>query len=131
MNRKFRMPLGLGGPSIIMVFLVLCLATLGSLSLVTANSDWKLTQKAAAAVSDYYAADNKAEEILASTDASLKAGRSIASNTYLIRVSDNSDLVLIIKTDGTGYKVLSHKLVTKSQWDYNQYDPVFNSTLVE
>ena len=38
-------PVGLGIPTILMIFIILCLTSLGVLSLTSANSDSKLTDK--------------------------------------------------------------------------------------
>ncbi|MBR0598855.1 hypothetical protein [Sinanaerobacter chloroacetimidivorans] len=130
MNKKFQMGVGLGGPSIIMIFVVLCLSTLGALSLVTANADWKLTQKAAEAVTAYYHADCEAEEILASADATLKAGQPLEANSFYIPVSENQDLFLSLTQENGRLAVLSQKLIVKSEWDYNSFETEYNDTLV-
>ncbi|MEA4854071.1 MAG: hypothetical protein VB082_07330 [Christensenella sp.] len=57
--------IGIGGVSILAVFVVLCLTTLAVLSLVSARADYALTQKVADATTNYYAADSKAQEKLA------------------------------------------------------------------
>lgn len=131
MERKLKMSVGIGGPSIIMIFVILCLTTLGALSLMTANADWNLTKKTAEAVTDYYAADNEAEEILASADASLKAGRPLDTEVYSIQVSGTQNLIMELKPSGNHYSVLSRKLVPVSQWDYDQYKIEFNDTITE
>jgi len=131
MERKLKMSVGIGGPSIIMIFVVLCLTTLGALSLMTAAADFKLTKKTAEAVAGYYAADSEAEEILAAADASLKAGLSPDTDSYSIPVSDTQNLVMKLETDGAHYSVLIRKLVPKTQWDYDQYQIEYDDTLVE
>ena len=131
MERKLKMGVGIGGPSIIMIFVVLCLTTLSALSLMTANADWKLTQKAADAVTGYYSADNEAEEILASADASLRAGHPLEADSFTIPVSDTQNLFMKLGSDGIHYTVLSHKLVPKSQWDYDQYKTEYNDRIAE
>lgn len=131
MERKLKMSVGIGGPSIIMIFVVLCLTTLGALSLMTAAADFKLTKKTAEAVAEYYAADSKAEEILAAADASLKAGLSPDTDTYSISVSDTQNLIMKLEADGAHYSVLSRKLVPKTQWDYDQYQIEFNDKIAE
>lgn len=131
MERKLKMSVGIGGPSIIMIFVILCLTTLGVLSLMTANADWKLTKKTAEAVTDYYTADNEAEEILASADASLQAGRSLDTDIFSIRVSGTQNLIMELESNGIHYSVLSRKLVPVSQWDYDQYKTEFNDTITE
>ena len=112
-----------------MIFVILCLTTLGALSLMTANADWKLTEKAANAVTAYYVADNKAEETLASIDASLKLGKPIGLEKFTFPVSATQELIMQLKLDGTNYTVLSRKLVPKSQWNYDQYQTNFNDKI--
>ena len=54
-----------GSTSILMVFSVLCLTIFAVLSFATTNYERKLSEKTAAAVLNFYAADSHAEEILA------------------------------------------------------------------
>ncbi len=131
MEKKLKMGVGIGGPSIIMIFVILCLATLGALSLMTANAEWKLTNKAAQAVSDYHTADCEAEELLASFDATYREGVPLDRNTFKIRVSDRQDLVMVLETNGVQYSVLSRKLVPRSQWDYDKYKIDFDDRVAE
>lgn len=131
MERKLKMSVGIGGPSILMIFVILCLTTLSALSLMTASADFKLTKKTAEAVTGYYAADSEAEEILADADASLKAGLSPDTDSYSIPVSDTQKLVMTLKINGSHYSVLSRRLVPNVQWDYDQHQIEFNDTLDE
>lgn len=62
-----------GGSSILMIFVLLCLVTFSALSLVSANADYKLTAKAAQSVTRYYQADAQAETRLAFIDQTLKS----------------------------------------------------------
>lgn len=128
---KFKIGIGLGGPSILMIFVVLCLTTLSTLSLVTANGDWALTQKTTEAVTNYYAADGEAEETIAAADASLLAGQNLEATTFHFKVSDNQDLVLRLGTQNNRITVLSQRLVPKSYWNYEDYEVEFNDALVE
>ncbi len=61
-----------GGSSILLIFVLLCLTTFAVLSLVSATADKRLTDRSAVAVAEYYAADAKAEEILAGIDTALR-----------------------------------------------------------
>lgn len=131
MNRIFKMSVGIGGPSIIMIFVILCLTTLGSLSLVTANADWKLTKKSADALTAYYKADSQAEEIIAAADADLKAGHQLEATTFTIPVSDKQKLMLELAQEGSTYKILSQKLTAVEQWNYDEYRTEFSDILVE
>jgi hypothetical protein len=131
MDRKLKMSIGIGGPSIIMIFVVLCLTTLAALSLMTANADWKLTKKAAKATTDYYKADSKAEEILAGADADLKTGKPLESETYTVPVSETQNLIMKLHQNGSHYVILSRKLEPKSQWNYDDYKTQYDDRIVE
>ena len=52
-----------GGSSILTIFAVLCFLVFALLSLSTAKANYNLAEKSVKAVSNYYAADTKAEEI--------------------------------------------------------------------
>lgn len=54
-----------GGTSLLVVFAVLCLTVFALLSLATVQADERLAAAGARAVQDYYAADCRAQEILA------------------------------------------------------------------
>lgn len=54
-----------GGSSILTIFAVLCFIVFALLSLSTAKADHVLASKSVEAVSNYYQADTRAEEILA------------------------------------------------------------------
>ena len=58
-------PPALGGSSLLVVFAVLALTVFALLSLSTVRADVRLGDAAAKAVTDYYAADTRAQEILA------------------------------------------------------------------
>ena len=60
--------IGVGGSSILAVFVVLCLTTFATLSLVSANADLRLSRKSAESVSAYYTADAGAQALLAQLD---------------------------------------------------------------
>lgn len=64
--------ISVGSSSILVVFVVLCLTTFATLSLVSANADYNLSAKTADATKNYYAADCEAEEKLQAVDAVLK-----------------------------------------------------------
>jgi len=66
------MGLPVGGPSLLMAFILLCLTIFASIAFMSANRDYKLSQKTAETLTQYYVADNRAEEILAEINSSLK-----------------------------------------------------------
>ena len=66
---------GLGASSILMIFVLLCLTTFGVLSLVSAQADRRLTQKAAEATLRFYEADADADRLLQQVDVLLFEAR--------------------------------------------------------
>ena len=75
MSSRSSTGVNVGGSSILVIFVLLCLTTFATLSLVSAHADEKLTQKAAMAAAEFYAADSAAEEKLAQIDVILKNAR--------------------------------------------------------
>lgn len=68
-NPEYR--IGVGAPSILMIFVILILTTLGVLSFASAKSDLTLTEKRLAQVSAYYESNAEAEALLSQIDAAL------------------------------------------------------------
>ena len=87
-KRAFTMNIGL--PSILLIFVVLCLVSFGVLSLVSANADRKLSKKVLDRSTAYYEACNRAEEMLCSVDAHLHTAYESSHNTdeYIEMISD-------------------------------------------
>jgi hypothetical protein len=52
----------IGGPSLILIFIVMCLVTFGMLSLSAAKNERDLAQRNASAVTEYYLTDVEGEE---------------------------------------------------------------------
>lgn len=73
-RQKAAVPVGTGAVSILAVFVLLSLTTLGALSLVSARADQRLSDRAAQATADYYQADGRAEERLAEVLALARGG---------------------------------------------------------
>ena len=55
----------IGGSSILIIFVLLCLTTFATLAMVSATASFRLAQRVITASDAYYAADSRAEEILA------------------------------------------------------------------
>ncbi len=51
----------IGGPSLILIFIVMCLVTFGMLSLSTAKSEHNMAERNASAITEYYRADGEGE----------------------------------------------------------------------
>lgn len=63
--------MNIGASSLVLILIVLTLSTLGILALSSAKSDLNLARKNAAAIQDYYRAENSGEEFLQNADRSL------------------------------------------------------------
>ena len=73
-NDKRSAGIHVGSASIIMIFAVLCLTVFSTLSYVTANQEYRLAQKSALAMEQYYAADWQCEVYYEQIYDLLKAG---------------------------------------------------------
>ena len=78
MKPKSNFQLSVGGSSILMIFVVLCLTTFGMLSYVTANADSKISTKNAETVQNYYKANLLVQSKLDQVDSALLTAKSDA-----------------------------------------------------
>ncbi|MBR6954792.1 MAG: hypothetical protein IKH77_07125 [Clostridia bacterium] len=62
MNKKSRIALGPGAPSLILIFVVLSMTVLGMLSLMSAGNDLSLSRRAAEVIEAVYRLNARAEE---------------------------------------------------------------------
>ncbi|MBO5260488.1 MAG: hypothetical protein J6B26_08940 [Agathobacter sp.] len=62
MNKKRKFSVNIGFSSIMMVFIMICLVTFATLSLLTSHSDYRLSQKMADKTTAYYEADTIAKD---------------------------------------------------------------------
>ena len=67
-EKSSRNKVSIGASSLILIFIVLCMATFGLLSLSSAQGDLKLARRNADAVKGYYEADNKGQQLLKDVD---------------------------------------------------------------
>ena len=70
-SRKHSFGINIGSASILLIFVLLCLISFATLSIVSANADSKLTAKVLERTTAYYEACNKAEVSLADIDKTL------------------------------------------------------------
>lgn len=68
MNKKKYTFSHFGFSTILVIFIMLCMATFATLSLVSANSDYRLSKKAADKTTGYYRADSIARNYLHNAD---------------------------------------------------------------
>lgn len=130
-KRESFAPPALGGSSLLVVFAVLALTVFALLSLSTVRADVRLGDATEAMVSGYYAADVKAQEILAR----LRNGETpvevtthledswtlLTRYTYEVPISDTQELqveVLVDPGDGS-YQVLRWQAVAVGDWEFD------------
>lgn len=138
MKRNNDFTLNIGLPTILLIFVVLCLISFGILSLVSANADWKLSQKLILRSTSYYQACNDAEDFLAELDTTLyhifeensdtfsyQNATSNLPTTYNFPVSDLQELEITLSFQlpttqyPTFYRITSWKLISIDNINYD------------
>lgn len=119
-------PPAVGGSSLLTVFAVLALTVFALLSLSTVKADVRLADSAARAVTDYYAADCRAQEILARLrngetpeDVELMAMPAEGGGTdytYTVPISDTQELQVEVLLDGAEYEILRWQAASSVEW---------------
>lgn len=134
---------GVGASTILMIFVVLTLTTLGVLAFASARADLVLTQRRQAQVEAYYAAAADAQALIAKVDAALlragtaddAQGRREALTAIDPRIRMEADDIVAITLEATPsqelrvrirlepaeggerYTLLSHQLVNTASWE--------------
>lgn len=113
---KNNIGLNTGSSSILVIFMVLCLVTLASLSMISAVSDYKLSRKVADRTTAYYEAVNKAEEKLAAIDTAASKGTEV---DYTVPIDDSQQLCVsvAVNQDGSSYSVREWKVENTKKWE--------------
>ena len=107
MNENMTQPkksfISIGTASIVLIFVLLCLLTFAVLSLVSARANLRLSQKSADRTTDYYAAENAANDILLTLediiDSCLKDG---GDRSLLSRVLDEAEMAGLDVSEADG-----------------------------
>lgn len=119
MERKtaFSVP-AVGGSSLLTIFAVLCLSVFALLSLSTVRAEQRLADTSAAAVSAYYEADCRAEEIFAK----LRQGEAVPgvrkenqTYSYSCPISENQTLEVSLQYEQGTWEVLRWQAVAAEQ----------------
>ncbi len=112
-------PPAVGGISLLVVFAVLCLTVFALLSLSTVRADERLSLASAQAVSDYYAADGAAQEILARLQGGeMPEGvrREGDFYTYSCEISQTQRLVVELERRDGYFAVVRWQAVPAETW---------------
>ena len=109
-----------GGITLLTVFAVLCLAVMSMLSLSAVRSDAELSRRSAEAVTAWYAADTRAEEILAR----LRGGENPEQVQregdvcrYACPISATQRLEVEVRITEDTYTVLRWQAVSAVEWE--------------
>ena len=138
MKKQTEFSLNIGLPTILLIFVVLCLISFGILSLVSSNADWKLSQKLISRSTSYYQACNEAESFLAELDSTLYSlyiqnpdtfayqnATATLPSVYNFPVSDLQELEITLsyhtptKHTPTFYRIESWKLIATNSVNYD------------
>ena len=114
----------IGVPSLLVVFIILCLVTFACLSLSTAKSNYSYSEANAAHKTEYYNACNKAEEFVHDINTGKQAPVtkwSVAINNkqaLKVRIgpSNNADTA----EGSNSYEITAWQVVSTVKHDYNQ-----------
>ena len=115
-------PPAIGGVSLLVVFAVLCLTVFALLGLATVQADVRLADASAQAVSDYYAADCAAQEILARIrNGELPEGVAVDGDTYSFScpISERQTLEAEVRLEGRGCTVLRWQAASSGEWTFD------------
>lgn len=138
MSKKREFRVNVGTSSILLIFIILCLVAFATLSIVSANADYKLSRKVADRTSAYYEAANQAEKYIASIDKTLQSVYSSAESeeayfstvghtkSYLIPISDlqglsiTLDILYPTEEEEPFYHITSWQVITTGELEYEQ-----------
>ena len=117
-KRSFSPPM-VGASSLLSIFAVLCLTVFALLTLSTVQAESRLQEASSQAISDYYAADCQAEEILAALRAGQIPDGVTEENSvyrYICPISETQELQVEVMLDGSDYTILRWQAVSASEW---------------
>ena len=149
MRKKKSYGVNIGTSSILVIIVILCLICFAGLSIVSANADFKLSEKLADRTTSYYAATSRANEDLAAIDKefSLIYQESTGEKDYFAKIKESysdsltfdysiNDMQSLIVTinpvypsnlDGDFFTVSRFQIVTTDEPEMDQSLPVFTS----
>lgn len=107
----------IGVSSLLVIFAVLCMTVFSVLGLSIVRADKRLSDIRSQAVSDYYAADCQAEEILAQLrGGQIPAGVTAEKGIYRYTCPISSSQELLVEVRGHDWKVLRWQAVSTVHW---------------
>lgn len=125
---KLRIPTGLGISSLLVIFSVLCICVFVMLSASAAKNQQDLTESAQQSVTDYYAADSRAQEILARLRSGERPEGVTEENgiySYSCPISENRILAVSVRVWVMEYEILRWQAVSTAHWQPEETLPVW------
>ena len=121
MNKRHEQQLPVfGGSSLLVIFAVLCLTVFALLGFSTVQADKRLNDISIQAVSDYYAADCAAEEILARLrSGQLPEGVNQEGDIYTYSCTISPTQELQVEVRGGDWEILRWQAVSTIRWKEN------------
>ena len=117
-------PPAVGGSSLLVIFAVLCLTVFALLGLSGVQAGGRLSDASAQAVSAYYDADCRAEEILAALRQGvvMEGVRREADGIYAYTcpISDTQALEVRVRLGGEDWSVLRWQAVSTARWEADE-----------
>lgn len=141
-NKLNNFPLHIGSSSILLIFIVLCLISFATLSIVSARADAKLSNRVMNRTTAYYQACSIAYEELAQLDAILQLAykNSSSEDAYYDQVAKETSLVIELsdlqslsvtivhlypkKNNDPFYEIASWQVITSNELEYNTGLPI-------
>ncbi len=141
LNRAGRGFTAVGAPSIIILFVMLCLACFAALSLVSANAEMRLAMRMGENTARWYAADAEAQRRLARLDELLSSGildepdaaAALAAEKYVYdqtqgeetiafytMISHYTALETTVRLEGGGYTLIRNATIVTGDLEYTQ-----------
>ena len=113
--------LTVGGPSVVMIFVMLCLTVLGVLSLASANSDLRLARRTADSVAAYYEADAEAQARLLTLQKRAAAGEILTGEelSFSIPCGSYHSLQVSLTQHGNLLSVIQWQSVQSGDLNYD------------
>lgn len=140
--KQKRYGVNVGSSSLLIIFVVVCLVSFAALSIVSANSDYKLAKRMAQRATDYYSACNSAYRALADIDRTLLSiyeasgseeeyyAQTGFTKSFAYPVSDIQSLRVVIEihypenSRDVRYTITEWRLITTGTLEYDESLPV-------
>ena len=123
-----------GGSSLLVIFAVLCLTVFALLSISTSLADRRLSDAAVQAVSAYYEADARAEEIFARLkNGELPEGVTVENGyyAYTCPVSATQQLHVLLHKEAEEWTVLRWQTAAIGTWQGDDSLPVWDGETIK